>query len=154
MSLANDYFLLYHGITFEQNLDVEPIDTEIDHDIFTIYSLILSTTRKECDKFIPLTSFKTFCQRLNVKSPSNLSELNHLQHNIVENIIENKSIEFINTLHESFAYLKEQDLLGKDDFDKLSSLFDPKELDLTQTVTKDEEKEKTNKSSQAFWRTH
>ena len=31
MSLANDYFLLYHGITFEQNLDVEPIDTNIDN---------------------------------------------------------------------------------------------------------------------------
>ena len=27
MSLVNDYFLLYHGITFEQNLDTEEIDT-------------------------------------------------------------------------------------------------------------------------------
>jgi predicted GTPase len=146
MSLANDYFLLYHGITFEQDLDVEPINTEIDHDTFTIYSLILSTTRKECDKFIPLTSFKTFCQKLNVKSPSNISELNHLQHNIVENIIENKSIEFINTLHESFTYLKSENLLSKDDFDKLSSLFDPKELDIKETKDKNN-KEQINKSS-------
>ena len=29
MSLANDYFLLYHGTTFEQNLDVEPIDAKL-----------------------------------------------------------------------------------------------------------------------------
>ena len=33
MSLANDYFLLYHGITFEQNLDVEQIEATIDEDI-------------------------------------------------------------------------------------------------------------------------
>ena len=59
MSLANDYFLLYHGTTFEQNLDVEPIDAKIDNDIYSIYSLILSTTRKNFEKYIPLTSFKT-----------------------------------------------------------------------------------------------
>ena len=30
MSLANDYFLLYHGITFEENLDLEPIETAVN----------------------------------------------------------------------------------------------------------------------------
>ncbi len=130
MSLANDYFLLYHGITFEQNLDVEPIDTNITNDIFSIYALILSTTRKNCDKFLPLTSFKTFCQQLNVKTPSNISELNHLQHNIVENIKETKSKEYIDTLHESFEYLNKSEVVNNDDYQKLISLFDHKELDI------------------------
>ena len=76
MSLANDYFLLYHGTTFEQNLDVEPIDAKIDNDIYSIYSLILSTTRKNFEKYIPLTSFTTYCQKLNVKTPNNIEELN------------------------------------------------------------------------------
>ena len=83
MSLVNDYFLLYHGITFEQNLDVEEIEATIDEDTFTIFALIVSATRKNFDKYLPLTSFKTLCQQLNVKSPSNNNELNHLQHNIV-----------------------------------------------------------------------
>jgi len=130
MSLANDYFLLYHGITFEQNLNVEPIDTNVTNDIFSIYALILSTTRKNCDKFLPLTSFKTYCQQLNVKTPSNISELNHLQHNIVENILGIKSKEYIDTLHESFEYLKNAEILNSDDFKKLISLFDHKELDI------------------------
>ncbi len=130
MSLANDYFLLYHGITFEQNLDVESIDTNINNDIFSIYALILSTTRKNCDKFLPLTSFKTFCQQLNVKTPSNISELNHLQHNIVENIKETKSKEYIDTLHESFEYLNKSEVVNNDDYQKLISLFDHKELDI------------------------
>ncbi len=130
MSLANDYFLLYHGITFEQNLNVEPIDTNVTNDIFSIYALILSTTRKNYDKFLPLTSFKTYCQQLNVKTPSNISELNHLQHNIVENILGIKSKEYIDTLHESFEYLKNAEILNSDDFKKLISLFDHKELDI------------------------
>lgn len=130
MSLANDYFLLYHGITFEQNLNVEPIDTNVTNDIFSIYALILSTTRKNCDKFLPLTSFKTYCQQLNVRTPSNISELNHLQHNIVENILGIKSKEYIDTLHESFEYLKNAEILNSDDFKKLISLFDHKELDI------------------------
>ena len=130
MSLANDYFLLYHGITFEQNLNVEPIDTNVTNDIFSIYALILSTTRKNCDKFLTLTSFKTYCQQLHVKTPSNISELNHLQHNIVENILGIKSKEYIDTLHESFEYLKNAEILNSDDFKKLISLFDHKELDI------------------------
>ena len=130
MSLANDYFLLYHGITFEQNLDVEKIDTIITNDLYSIYALILSTTRKNCDKYLPLTSFKTYCQQLNVKTPSNISELNHLQHNIVENIKETKSKDYIDTLHESFKYLKKSEMLNNDDYQKLSSLFDHKELDI------------------------
>ena len=77
MSLANDYFLLYHGITFEQNLDVEPIETKINEEIFTIFALIISATRKNYDKYLALTSFKTLCQQINVKSPSNNNELNH-----------------------------------------------------------------------------
>ena len=130
MSLANDYFLLYHGITFEQNLDVEEIDTNITNDTFSIYALILSTTRRNCDKFLPLTSFKTYCQQLNVKTPSNISELNHLQHNIVENITKTKSKNYIDTLHESFEYLKKSEMMKNDDYQKLISLFDHKELDI------------------------
>ena len=138
MSLANDYFLLYHGITFEQNLDVEPIDTIINNDIFSIYALILSATRKNCDKYLPLTSFKTYCQQLNVKTPSNISELNHLQHNIVENISETKSKEFVDTLHQSFEYLKESEIVYNDDYQKLVSLFDHKELDIeTENISLD-----------------
>ncbi|MEZ4693447.1 MAG: hypothetical protein R2837_05510 [Aliarcobacter sp.] len=66
-SLANDYFLLYHGITFEQNLDVEPIDAINNDRNFTIFTLIISATRKNFDKYLPLTSFKTLCQQLKVK---------------------------------------------------------------------------------------
>jgi predicted GTPase len=150
MSLANDYFLLYHGITFEQNLDVEPIETKINEEIFTIFALIISATRKNYDKYLALTSFKTLCQQINVKSPSNNNELNHLQHNIVEAILSNRSKQNISVLHSSFEYLKDESILNSENYTKLISLFDYKELDLVEIETKisDEIKdEDTNKSS-------
>ena len=134
MSLANDYFLLYHGITFEQDLDVEPIDTNITETTFSIYALVLSATRKDYEKFLPLTSFKTFCQQLNVKTPSNIAELNHLQHNIVECIETNQAKSHVDTLHDSFDYLKENKILNIENYDKLISLFDHQELNLVDEI--------------------
>lgn len=130
MSLVNDYFLLYHGITFEQNLDTEEIDTILNEDTFTIFALILSATRKNCDKYLPLTSFKTLCQQINVKSPSNITELNHLQHNIVDTILKNKTKNNIATLHSSFEYLKNENIINNEHYNKLLSLFDLKELNV------------------------
>ena len=150
MSLANDYFLLYHGITFEQNLDIEPVEKTINEEIFTIYALIISATRKNYDKYLPLTSFKTLCQQIKVKSPSNINELNHLQHNLVESIILNKSKQNISILHSSFEYLKSENIINKENYDKLISLFDYKELDivdeevLVSTSKIDEELEKSS----------
>ena len=132
MSLVNDYFLLYHGITFEQNLDTEEIDTVLNEDTFTIFALILSATRKNCDKYLPLTSFKTLCQQINVKSPSNITELNHLQHNIVDTISRNKTKNNITILHSSFEYLKNENILNSEHYNKLLSLFDLKELNVTE----------------------
>ncbi|MFW2600022.1 dynamin family protein [Aliarcobacter butzleri] len=132
MSLVNDYFLLYHGITFEQNLDTEEIDTVLNEDTFTIFALILSATRKNCDKYLPLTSFKTLCQQINVKSPSNITELNHLQHNIVDTISRNKTKNNITILHSSFEYLKNENILNSEHYNKLLSLFDLKELNITE----------------------
>ena len=148
MSLVNDYFLLYHGITFEQNLDVEPIETTINEETFTIFALIISATRKNYDKFLPLTSFKTLCQQINVKSPSNINELNHLQHNIVETILNNRSKKNIEILHTSFEYLKNENIINNEHYNKLLSLFEYKELDIQQIFQNNIEKiEEENKSS-------
>lgn len=148
MSLANDYFLLYHGITFEQNLDVEPIDTIIDEETFSIYALILSASRKEYEKFLPLKSFGKLCSKLNVKTPTNISELNHLQHNIIENIQENKQKLYIDVLHNSFEHLNNNNILNQENFKKLNSLFDYQELDIKDEATKNkDENEQEHKSS-------
>lgn len=138
MSLANDYFLLYHGITFEQNLDVETIETKIDKENIPILALIISASRKDSEKFLPLNSFTTLCEKLNIKKPTNISELNRVQHNIVEMIKNNKTKENIDMIHESFNYLKNSSILSYENYSKLVSLFEHQDQYISNEVTSEE----------------
>lgn len=135
MSLINDYFLLYHGKSFEKSLDFEELSNTINSDKLTIFALILSATRKNFDKYINLTSFKTLCQNLEVKSPANEIELNHLQNNILNIIENNKTKENLIILNDSFAYLKDEHILNDELFTKLSSLFDYKDLQTSSEIS-------------------
>ncbi|RBQ32570.1 ATP-binding protein [Arcobacter sp. FW59] len=129
MSLASDYFLLYHGISFEKSLDIESLNTVLNENSFTIFALIISANRKNYDKYINLTSFKTLCQQIDIKTPSNITELHHIQNDIVEIILNNKTKKFINIIHSTFEYLKDENILNSENYSKLISLFDDKELE-------------------------
>ena len=129
MSLTNDYFLLYHGITFEKNLEIEPLDTKLNEDTFTIFALIISANRKNHEKYMNLTSFKTLCQQLKIKTPSNANEFYHIQENVIEIISQNRTKSNLETLNQSFEYLKNENIIDKDSYTKLNSLFDYKELE-------------------------
>src|SRR5574344_966568 len=129
MSLSNDYFLLYHGISFEKNLELEPLDVILDENSFTIFALIISANRKNYDKYINLNSFKTLCQQINLKVPSNLNKFHNIQNSIIELIYERATKELISTLIESFEYLNNQNILNADGFKKLISLFEDKHIE-------------------------
>lgn len=148
MSLINDYFLLYHGITFKKVLEIEPINIKIDNDAFTIFALIISASRKNYDKFINLGSFKSLCQQLDIKSPSNIVELNHIQYNIIDTILKNKNKETLAVFHKSFEYLKNENILNDEHYTKLCSLFDDKELssssDLNHELAKIDDEHKSS----------
>ena len=147
MNLVNDYFLLYHGITFEQNKEVEEIETKINDDVFSIFALVLSTTRKESTKFLVLDSFKNLCSILNVDVPHNENELYHLQHSILDSITLHKTRAFLYTLHQSFEYLYNEEILNLENYNKLISLFDHQEIDAIQDVN---EKDNTQKEKSSF----
>ena len=147
MNLVNDYFLLYHGITFEQNQEVEEINAKISDDVFSIFALILSTTRKESTKFLVLDSFKNLCSILNVDVPHNDNELYHLQHSILDSITLHKSTSFLYTLHQSFEYLHDEEILNSENYNKLLSLFDHQEIDNINDV---EEKNSIKKEKSSF----
>lgn len=129
MSLANDYFLLYHGISFQKNLELEPLDVVLDENSFTIFALIISANRKNYDKYINLNSFKSLCQQINLKTPANLNEFHNVQNNIIELIYAKASKDLISTLIESFEYLNNENILNTDGLKKLNSLFENKHLE-------------------------
>jgi len=128
MSLISDYFLLYHGISFEKSLDIEPLNTSLDENSFTIFALILSANRKNYDKYINLSSFKTLCQQINIKTPSNINELHYIQNDIINIILKTKEKKYINTIHLTFEYLKDEHILNNENYLKLISLFDDNDI--------------------------
>ena len=129
MSLSNDYFLLYHGISFKESLELEPLDVVLNNDAFTIFALIISANRKNYDKYLNLSSFKKLCQEINIKTPSNINEFYDIQNSIVELIHEKSSKNLITTLIESFEYLNNQNILNTEGFKKLISLFENKNIE-------------------------
>lgn len=129
MSLSNDYFLLYHGISFQKNLELEPLDVILDDNTFTIFALIISANRKNYDKYLNLNSFKKLCEQINIKTPSNINEFHNIQNSIVELIHEKSSKNLITTLIESFEYLNNQNILNTEGFKKLISLFENKNIE-------------------------
>lgn len=128
MSLASDYFLLYHGITFEKSLDIEPISSSLNEDIFTIFALIISANRKNYDKYQHLTSFKTLCQKIDIKTPANITELYHIQNDIINLILNNKAKNSFAIFHSTFEYLKDENIINNENYSKLISLFEDKDL--------------------------
>ena len=137
MSLANDYFLLYHGKEFKN--DIKFTISKDKHnkdsgDFFSILSLILSITRKNYDKIIPLNSFKILLQKITNQDVKSLEDLNILQYCLIEDITSKIQENEITKLHNAFEYLKNEKILLENNYHKLLSLFDPKELNVYKEI--------------------
>ncbi|RXJ65708.1 ATP-binding protein [Halarcobacter ebronensis] len=129
MSLIGDYFLLYHGISdITLTISYGTEENKEKEEFFDIAALALSATRKDYEKFISLDSFKKLISKISDKKVNTLDELYQLQLSIV-NAIENDTKNCnIEKMHESFEYLKNENIIGHFEYNKLISLFDPKEL--------------------------
>ena len=128
MNLANDYFLLYHGIKIEKKYSFNTRQRKNKEEFFDIAALILSANRRNYEKYLPLASFADLTLKISDKVPKNLDELNQLQHGIVESVALKTKKDDIEKIHSSFSYLKGQEIITQIDYEKLISLFDPREI--------------------------
>jgi len=128
MNLANDYFLLYHGIKIEKKYSFNTRQRKNKEEFFDIAALILSANRRNYEKYLPLASFADLTLKISDKVPKNLEELNQLQHGIVESVALKTKKDDIEKIHSSFSYLKGQEIITQIDYEKLISLFDPREI--------------------------
>lgn len=129
MSLTNDYFLLFQGISdFEQMRTYGTSENKDKDDFFEISALILSATRKNYEKFISLESFKSLLSSITNKEVKNIEELYQLQFCLIETISQDTQTSQIKKLHASFEYLLKNEILLEQEYNKLISLFDPEEL--------------------------
>ncbi|WP_419767455.1 dynamin family protein [Arcobacter sp.] len=138
MSLVNDYFLLYHGKTCEQKITYGTEHYKNRDEFFEVAALVLAPTRKDYEKYISLDSFKKLITHVTNKKVKSLDELNQLQYCIIDSIENDTKNCQIEKLHESLEYLKKERILDSSNFNKLISLFDPKELGLCDEDSKDD----------------
>ena len=125
MSLASDYFLLYHGLSpFAYNPVVFKEELE-DECFFETSALILSINRKNFEKVAGLNSFTSLLSGLTDKTISHPQELYHLQNALIGHILSRKSDKNLEHLHKSFNYLLDEEIISKEACEKLISLFDP-----------------------------
>jgi hypothetical protein len=125
MSLASDYFLLYHGLSLPKQ---EPfvIDEGLDDEfLFESSALVLSLERKNFEKAAGLSSFAILCNRLSKQTISHLQELYRLQQTLIPHILLRKSEKNLTHLHRSFRYLSDEGVIREEACKKLISLFDP-----------------------------
>ena len=125
MSLASDYFLLYHGLSLSKYVPVVVDEGLEDECFFETSALILSLNRKNFAKAAGLNSFTVLCNRLIKNTISNPQELYRLQQTLIKHILLRKSEKNLAHLHKSFNYLSYEAIISKDACEKLISLFDP-----------------------------
>ncbi|MGB5964348.1 MAG: dynamin family protein [Sulfurimonadaceae bacterium] len=141
MSLASDYFILYHGLHLSKEEHIE-IDKSLDAEcFFELSSLILSINRKDFEKMSGLKSFHRLCEKLTTRAIDHLDELYHLQYSLIKHFLSHRSQNNLDHLHLSFNYLLDEEIILKEAHEKLVSLFDP-------CAFKDEEKSETTVHSQ------
>lgn len=128
MNLANNYFLLYHGIQIDKTTSFNTSKRKSHPNFFEIAALILVPTRKESDKFLALSSFKTLAEQISDKAPTSLDELHQLQHGLLDAISKETQKEDLEKLNDSFKYLNQEEILETINYTKLLSLFDPSEV--------------------------
>ena len=133
MSLASDYFILYHGLPHSQEDHIEIDKSMDDSSFFELSSLLFSVRRKDFDKMVRLKQFNHICKRFTSEQIMHLDDLYHLQYSLIHHFLSHRSQSNLDHLHNSFSYLLEEGVIFKEAHEKLISLFDPsvfKEEDL------------------------
>lgn len=128
MSLASDYFLLYHGLSPSSYDPVVFKEDLADGFFLETSALILSLNRKNFEKITALDSFSILLNRLTDMAISHPQELYHLQHSIIEHVLSHQSDKNLEHLHASFIYLSREEIISAEASEKLVSLFDPSEF--------------------------
>ena len=124
MALENDYFLLYHGVQFSPDTVEKTIDTVYTPEAIAFYAVILMIGRKKFEKFQTLESFTQVCQALNTEAPKDLSALHLLQYQLIHTLQTHNNLEMYRALQDTFLDLLNENVLKKENYKKLRSLFE------------------------------
>lgn len=131
MNIASSYFLLYHGEQVENLYCTQLKKIQSNEEFIQISALILCSSRKAYLVYGSLESFEELISKVSSFIPNNTHELNILQFSLIEKIEANLTKENLKILLDTFKYLKEQEILRDENYEKLISLFDISKLEDT-----------------------
>ena len=122
--LESDYFLLYHGVHFDAEKGILTLNIEkIEEKELELFALLLVISRKSFNTFTSLPSFASLCKSLQCQTPKNLDALYALQAGIISVLCKEHRATDYAVLHQSFQTLLHEDILKKEQYQKLISLF-------------------------------
>ena len=141
MEKFSKYFLLYHGIKDE----IKPSNYNINIDDETLFlevsSLILSIKRINFEKINSFNSFNNLISKINIDKIDNLDEVYSIQQSILSLL---KHVDYSKYI-DVFQYLLNNNIILKNDFEKLNSIFeiteDVPELDSIKRETVEEKRD-------------
>lgn len=130
MGVSSDYFLLYHGIHFEESetkftvmLSSSAKEQTPDEEKIKHFALFLLISRKTFTAFSSLHSFSSLSETEKIPVPKDLKDLYALQYAIIKVLDEYNNETAYDTLHKTFEVLLSEGLLAKENYKKLMSLF-------------------------------
>ena len=151
MSLAKDYFLLYHGINdIEQTTTYGTNENKDENSFFDIASLILSTNKKAYEKYSTLENFQKLVSQITNKEVKSIDDLYQLQFCLISAIKDDTKTSHIQAMHTSFEYLNKEKIIGNFEYNKLISLFDPNQLNLADEDSFNEFDDERNEEKKPF----
>lgn len=129
MNLKNDYFLLYHGKN-AHTIKSASLDTPLE-EYYPIYSLILTVRKNILSSLLKLESFKVLLSYIYTKEITTLEEFYPLQSSILSYLKQNNAYNIANII-KHIEYLKTQEILPLENYNRLISLFKHTNIDLKQ----------------------
>jgi len=121
MEVSKNYFLLYHGRN-SQDITFANIK-ELDQDEYSIYSLVLSISKKYIAKMIDMDSFQALLEKMNHPPVASILDLYPLQNSILKLLTNENSSYNYGRVIEDIEYLHKEEIINLVNYQKLLSLF-------------------------------
>ena len=121
IEVSKNYFLLYHGrnsqdITFAKF-------KELEQEEYSIYSLVLSISKKYIAKMIDMESFQELLEKMDHPPVASILELYPLQNSILALLASENSSYSYKCILEDMEYLHKEEIINHVNYQKLLSLF-------------------------------
>ena len=123
MDIIEDYFLLYHGLRHHQKQCYIDFRSQIKDDFLEVVAIFLSVNRKNINEFLSTSTFKELISKYFQNGSVTIDDIYDYQYNILEFLYNNTLSNDSKTLQNYFSFLQKNEIITKEEYNKLSNIF-------------------------------